>query len=152
MSDVLLARPEPESVPPSVDPIEWAKRCAAHAYHAPIPRYLEKHHVIPRAWQAYWTPPELTQSSHPTLWAPETVLLCRSGHGNVHWLLEAMMYHYQGSIHDAFEAATADLTSVGRQEHIIARSAMERYEAAGGDLSLLVSAGLYGGMYGGNAE
>jgi hypothetical protein len=142
----LILPPLTETVPDSADPVDWAAQCEAHGYHQPVPRYLEHHHVIPQAWQLAWQP-----SGATGIWAPTTVKLCRTGHGNVHYWIERFMRRYNGAVHDAVAAALADQESVGRAEHVIARRALLEFTAAGGDLNMLVEHGLYGGMYGGNA-
>lgn len=129
---------------------DWAdERCQAHGYHQPTPRYLEAHHVIPRAWQAAWRPPGETA----VIWAPHTVLLCRSGHGNVHYWIERMMR--QIAMHptldpmEASRTAMAEQHDVGRQEHVIARQGLVDFAAVGGNLAELAAAGVWGGLYGG---
>lgn len=136
-----------ETVPAGADPGAWsAERCVAHRYHAPEPRYLEEHHVLPRAWQAAWQPPAVPSGD---LWAPTTVLLCRTGHGNVHYWISRFMHEYDGSVERAVSRAILDQHGVGRQEHVIARRALDEFRDAGGDLAFLTYHGIWGGLYGG---
>lgn len=144
---LLNFHPVYETVPDSADPVDWATRCVAHNYHQPVPRYLEQHHVVPRAWQAAWKPEGQTAA----IWHPETVLLCRTGHGNTHYWIERFVRAYRGDIANAVAVAMEDQESVGRAEHTIARRALETWQASGGDVEFLAERGLYGGLYGGNA-
>lgn len=138
------------SVGPAADPVKLARRCVAHRYHQPVPRYLEEHHVVPRAWQAAWRPPD----TPGTIWHPETVLVCRDGHGNIHYWIEQFMLHVR--LDDTPEEAARRVLNraqnVGRQEHVIARRALERWVSNGGSLTFLAERGLNGGIYGGNTN
>ena len=59
--------------------------------HMPRPADYDMHHVIPRAWQRAWTPPEVTPDSEG-LWAQQTIPLAPTCHRNVHFRLAAFMH------------------------------------------------------------
>lgn len=154
---VVAPPPLPETIPAGADPVEWASRCVAHSYHQPVPRYLELHHVIPRAWQGAWQPAGVA-IPRTGIWHPETVPLCRTGHGNVHYWIERFMHEIRNALvqdvlpspEEVARYVLARQTNVGRAEHVIARRALEEWVSAGGSLEMLADRGLYGGLYGGN--
>jgi hypothetical protein len=123
--------------------------CSIHRAHHPSPLYTEIHHIIPRAWQAAWQP---AGASAGKLWANETVPLCRTAHGNVHWILVAAMRAYQRSASDApnridaaIHVALRELdVSAHVREMKVARDAMVRFSGAGGSLDALCEKGFYG--------
>jgi hypothetical protein len=126
------------------------RECEAHRYHSPLPAYLELHHVVPRDWQAAWRP-----SSAPTggwVWLPILVALCRTGHGNVHMVLERIMRSW-AAVHDldvaervAVEGLRSEGIPVGRTERAIARRGCDLWVQHGGDLQLLVDGGHFGAI------
>jgi hypothetical protein len=147
----------------------------AHRYHRPVPTYSEFHHVIPQAWQQFWTPPgmkpvavagvDALREGDPSqlrlLWDTRRVVLCRTGHGNVHfWLVRAMTAYTatlddlgsnpQRFIDEAWALVRAgakkDRLRLNSKEAAIARLAMDRWQRAGGELVALCHAGLYGGI------
>jgi hypothetical protein len=108
-----------------------------HRVHRPPYRYIEYHHIVPRAWQAFWKPP----GKAAVVWDPRTLACCRTSHGNIHDILVTLMH-----ARAAGESGTArDL--VGRHspaEYGWACAAMERWEEWGGDINALLANGLYG--------
>lgn len=58
--------------------------CEAHKSHRPEPLTSEAHHVIPQAWQNYALGAE-------KLFDKRTVLLCPTGHRNVHTYIVMLM-------------------------------------------------------------
>jgi hypothetical protein len=139
--------------------------CTQHN-HRPTPTYSELHHIIPQAWQVFWQPPKPWENQGPSpdrpgviLWDARTIVLCRTGHGNVHfWLVRAMRSYLavvqdQGSnptrlIDEAWSLVKAgakkDGLKITKADMVIARMAMERWEAAGGSLIDLCHKGLWG--------
>lgn len=114
--------------------------CQAHESHRPRPHVNEFHHVVPRAWQAFWQPP----NARP-LWAPHTVPLCPSGHRNVHWWLVRMMgVVINNDITEAAQEARRGVRGGPTSEQVIAVDGMRAFHEAGGDLQALKAAGLLG--------
>jgi hypothetical protein len=98
--------------------------------------YTELHHIVPQAWQRFWWPgqqnPEIGQDLHvPALWDKEVMALCRTGHGNVHTILAALM---KGNNPPAKRGKEVD----------VAKMAMDRFVLAGGSLDALRAAKLWG--------
>lgn len=119
------------------------RKCELHRYHSPKPLYFELHHVLPRAWQKAWKP----AGEKRELWAPGTAVLCRTGHGNVHMLLVALMFELRVDLD--IKAATTR-ASQGRRRHQaeleLALQAITRFTGAGGDLGFLFAHELWGGI------
>jgi len=117
-----------------------------HRAHAPTPTYAELHHVIPRAWQAFWTPPVAPYAgtyAGQKLWDARTITICRTGHGNVHHWITALTHAWTAG--DTIAAACSKLHhSIARTDFIVAVQALERWIAAGGSIDALVAAGLWG--------
>lgn len=65
--------------------------CAIHKSHSPRPLSTEAHHILPRAWQAIWSPPD----DKRLLWAPKTIDLCPTGHSNVHRIIVDLMHDFE---------------------------------------------------------
>lgn len=135
-------------------PLATAAPCSAHRSHSPEPLYCEEHHVLPRAWQNFWHPTAAPLSTDG-LFDARVVPLCRTGHGNVHFMLVAIMRKFErlkgvGGILAAEQEALKDLRfahprlQLSRSEREVVRLGMTRWEAAGGDLLALCAAGLYG--------
>jgi hypothetical protein len=89
------------TIPDGGDPIKFGSKCELRHEHQPQPRYLERHHIIPRAWQKFHRPRDeelqIAPAQEPDrdgIWYPETVFLCRTGHGNVHYWIERAMKLY----------------------------------------------------------
>lgn len=127
------------------------ERCSIHTRHEPLPRYVEHHHLVPKAWQTFWRPAAATAA----VWDNRTVPLCRTGHGNVHWWIVAYMLAFEAvgigveTIDDVFESAHATHRhQVGKNVHErkTAQLALTRWLDVGGSLTDLVDAGLYGGI------
>lgn len=142
--------------------------CAIHRSHSPAPTYTELHHVIPQAWQVAWQPPapwpfEGASPDRPgvRLWDARTVALCRTGHGNVHYWLVAIMREIDQLARAAKAVPTSALLdraykqvkrdahaehrSVVSAEVAISEEAIRRYtDLAGGALATLIDAHLWG--------
>jgi hypothetical protein len=151
------------TIPDGGDPIKFGSKCELRHEHQPQPRYLERHHIIPRAWQKFHRPRDeelqIAPAQEPDrdgIWYPETVFLCRTGHGNVHYWIERAMKLYvmlpPGPDHSerAMTAAREGQVHIGRYETEIARDALVLFRDYGGILPKLAQAGLWGGLYGGN--
>lgn len=130
-----------------------ADGCEIHDDHEPLPGYTERHHVVPRAWQTFWAPP----GDHPyragAVWDSRTVLLCRTGHGNVHvWIVAYMTAAEQvgarNSLGAIFEAGHRLHGHVGgnENERRAAQLALQRWKEVGGSIADLLAHGLYGGI------
>lgn len=70
--------------------------CELHSHARDLyPLYCEQHHVIPQDWQDEFAPASVVatpfHTSKSTLWDGRTVTICRTGHGNVHYLLVLFM-------------------------------------------------------------
>jgi hypothetical protein len=151
-----------ETIPPGGDPNTFGERCALRHQHTPQPRYLERHHVIPRAWQHFFVPPEhdISPPAHPPdrngVWYPVTELLCRTGHGNVHYWIERAMKAYvsvpTGPDHSerAMRAARDGQLHISEHETRLALDALILFDDYGGNVFHLIDHGLWGGLYGGN--
>jgi hypothetical protein len=151
-------------IPDGGDPTVFGQDCVLSHQHQPEPRYLEAHHLVPRAWQHFFTPSDVHLASDPFhppnssgLWCTETVLLCRTGHGNVHYWIERMVKAYgaleTGPDHTdrAMHAARQGQLHIGERETLIAREALVLFSDAGGNVEKLFEAGLFGGIYGGQS-
>lgn len=131
--------------------------CSLHRGHSPEPTYLEAHHIIPQAWQATWRPddpgPDPAPSpDHPSLflWDGRTAALCRTGHGNVHYWIVAMMkaardlrvYDVPRLMHEVRSKLVGHVP--GTEDYALAASALIRFQEAGGDLATLIRAHQWG--------
>lgn len=122
--------------------------CGLHTYHAPGITYTEEHHYLPRGWQSFWRPPDVSSD----LWDPRTIYLCRTSHGNVHYHLVNLMKKWQAlggpDLDTVVRACRADAQRLvipfAYSEITVARTAMERWLAAGGSLADLCAKKLYG--------
>lgn len=133
--------------------------CAAHKTHRPkLWAPLELHHVIPREWQAFYTPtpstvsgtlpPPTTAVATVVLWDARTVALCRTGHGNVHYWIVRLMREVKAKRTEDPALASAALVGGRTEEQRIALLALTRMVEAGGSLVALADAGHLGGMFG----
>lgn len=102
--------------------------CEAHTTHQPTNLTIERHHIIPQAWQFTWTP---AGAAPGKLWDPRTADLCPTGHRNVHMIIVAMM-------------KKLTIPRRNTKEYTIAKEALDRFVAAGGDLDFLRSKGEWG--------
>lgn len=145
-----------------------AAPCALHHHHSPEPTYTELHHVVPQAWQVAWQPPAPWSNAGPSpdrrtpggkpviLWDARTTPICRTGHGNVHYWLVAIMRAFAAegkdrpgtgigrAVHEARMNARAKGHAPAIADLETATQAMTRWLDAGGQLELLVAAGLWG--------
>jgi hypothetical protein len=125
-----------------------AVACDAHRVHHPRALTVELHHVIPQAWQHFWTPSAdaARRLSAGGLWDPRTVPLCPTGHRNIHALIMKMM-RAAASTPTALAPTPREARHLARArgaEADIAELALQRWVDAGGDLRALTSAGLWG--------
>lgn len=124
--------------------------CEVHVYHDPRPTYRELHHVVPRAWQAFWrpaTPPFPGTYDGEHLWDDRTIAVCRTGHGNIHFWLTAMTHSWQEG-DDVSDLARRVRSSrggrLGARDFLLAVEGLQRFVDAGGSIEDLVSARLWG--------
>jgi hypothetical protein len=160
-------------------PVATAKPCEVHRLHwTPFPTYNEQHHVIPQAWQRFWRPQgsaselrriaamndppvadEQFEAVMAGLFDPRVVVVCRTGHGNVHFWLTAMMHVFDDNEQldepdvDNVEKVVAWLgrkaqkrlaPRAGRKDLAVAKLAIIRWVQAGGSLRALCERRLYG--------
>jgi hypothetical protein len=108
--------------------------CSLAARHStPKPLTVEWHHVVPRAWQRFWTPPGATVVNDPAygpMWDPRGVWVCPTHHRNIHFCIVALM-HGTKPLGSPAERKTAQL-------------ALDRFVAAGGSLDGLRAAHEWG--------
>lgn len=126
--------------------------CEVHVDHSPQATYQEIHHIIPRAWQAFWQPalpPFPSRADGQQLWDGRTVNVCRTGHGNIHFWIVAMMKAYTPEM-TVLEVTTKvrvlNAEHVGHNDYAWAIQALERYQQVGGDLAALIYAGQFGAI------
>jgi hypothetical protein len=162
-------------------PVATAKPCEVHRLHwTPFPTYNEQHHVVPQAWQRFWRPrtsiPEQrrivalndveqtdeefeTRMAAVDLFDPRIVVVCRTGHGNIHFWLTAMMHVFDdnGVLDDPVagnvekivawlgrEAQKRLAPRAGRKDLAVAKLAIIRWVQAGGSVRALCDKGLFG--------
>jgi hypothetical protein len=109
--------------------------CTLHRIHRPAALTVERHHIIPQAWQLH---------DSPALWDPRTVALCPTSHRNVHFWLVQLMHAGAGS--DDPLQAKLRLFRGHRltREQSIAYDALTRYRGTTRSLEALRAAHLYG--------
>jgi hypothetical protein len=113
--------------------------CELHRIHRPRALTVELHHVLPQAWQHYWTPgPKLPAPNR--LFDPRTVALCPTSHRNVHYWIVKLM---RAAVSEDPLDAKKSLGGLSR-EQAIAYDALTRWREAGGSLAGLRAAGLFG--------
>jgi hypothetical protein len=150
------------TIPDGADPTEFGAKCAAEHTHHPEPRYLELHHIVPRAWQRFWQPNPshyvegvIHEPNSQGLWCTITISLCRTAHGNIHYWIERMVRAYgalgPGPDHSdrAMHQARQGQLHIGKEETAYAEQALILFSDAGGRVQELFEQGLYGGIYGG---
>jgi hypothetical protein len=123
-------------------PVE-GNTCELHAYHAPMPTYFEVHHICPRSWWPYLLFSDEVRNL--------TAVLCRTGHGNVHFHLVGLMRAYE-HIDPGIEGQTAKIAAAWSDYDApfdrsvsMARRAMARaVQSGGGKLEDLIADGKYG--------
>jgi hypothetical protein len=136
-------------------PFTTSQPCALLANHSPGVDYCEVHHLIPRAWQQFWkpAPPWKYPATYDgqKLWDGREIPLCRTHHGNVHYVLVAIMQAYGGNGGDLDKAITTARWQIhaldlpfGVNEVNVATEGMARFTGTGGDLMALCGKGLYG--------
>lgn len=116
--------------------------CELHKRHAPENRTLEVHHVVPVAWQLFWQPPQPwpfpgnDTEGRGKLWDDRTIVVCPTGHRNVHFYIVQFMHAVvDESAQRAFETvkATPSLTTGW------ATQALRRFKEVGGELPALAA-------------
>lgn len=125
--------------------------------------YQELHHVIPRDWQDeqlpsadHLVPAKVTSASDAILWDPRTISCCRTGHGNIHYLLVRFMLAWEDAklkqnekmIGRIVASVVLELRAEGkhldRDEIYFAQQAMLRWDGYGLDLMQLCANKSYG--------
>lgn len=83
-------RPLGEMVPLAVN-----LPCDLHSHARDLfPLYQEQHHIIPQDWQDEFRPAQNVRTPWAVggvLWDNRTINVCRTGHGNIHFLLVLFM-------------------------------------------------------------
>lgn len=129
--------------------------CVVHHRHRDSqPLYLELHHAIPQAWQRVavdraWPVAGGRHVGAGDLFDPRTVALCRTSHGNVHFLLVRIMRSFAASPSMSVDLAVRVATKGRRanaREVAVARLAVDRWVEQGGNVAQLVAAGQYGAI------
>jgi hypothetical protein len=90
MTDLHLVQPEGVTLAP----LSVNLPCDLHSHGRGVyPLYCEQHHVIPRDWQDEFFPEAWNPKPYQSrlLWDNRTVNCCRTGHGNIHFLLVRFM-------------------------------------------------------------
>lgn len=133
--------------------------CGIHRAHDPEPTYLEVHHVVPQAWQATWKPDGPGPDPGPSpdrpeldLWDSRTVVVCRTGHGNIHHWIVAMMHaaHDLGIddvarlMHEVRSGLVHHMPGV--DDFSCAAQALIRWQEVGGELGTLIAAREWGAI------
>ena len=138
--------------------------CILHAHgEGPLPLYCELHHVIPQDWQHEFKPSPVPNPAVATgaLWDPRTISCCRTGHGNIHYLLVRFMLRWEATlnktpdwsqteknIHAICYNIVGELRRSGlrinNEEYSCAEAGMQRWHAAGLNLLDLCRNGSYG--------
>jgi hypothetical protein len=143
-----------------VSPAASSQACSIHKGHQPDPLYTEQHHVIPQAWQHSAAAMALGLTADASqLFDPRTVPLCRTGHGNVHFVLVRLTRFFAekklkdpADVREAEtfvdELATKALKGVkhGKAELEVAKLGLVRWLAAGGTLKALTDEGQWGAI------
>jgi len=129
-----------------------------------MPLYCEEHHVVPRDWQDEFHPmPELIKfgTVGAKVWDNRVIPCCRTGHGNIHFLLVRFMLkwesHFTNESSIMQDDSTIGLTvsmvvgklraqnmRINHNEVEWAKSAMLRWHHYGLDLLNLCENGSYG--------
>ena len=95
---MLLGHVQPEvPTPGRIGPRATSLPCELHSHSRDVfPLYREQHHIVPQDWQHEFRPAKDALVPGPAdrpgeLWDKRTVNICRTGHGNVHFLLVMFM-------------------------------------------------------------
>jgi hypothetical protein len=123
--------------------------CSLARVHVPSQPNPDEHHVIPQAWQRFWTPhiavsaTRIVSDSGPDIWDARTVTVCPNHHRLVHQAIVAMMR--AGTTEEPAEAFKAafgsNRTTKVRQTAYLA---LTRWVDAAGSLNALRTAKLWG--------
>jgi hypothetical protein len=133
---------------------------ACHTYHWPSPEDVDLHHVVPRAWQAFWRPGSpvtghpfphsMAALSDSALWHPETARVPPTCHRSVHNRIVLIMKATYSSVSitgasevERFESALAQVPHRGKLWDIALRAPRAWLEV-GGSLDALAKAKLWG--------
>lgn len=122
--------------------------CVFQMRHEPGPLTIERHHVIPVAWQLFWQPstapfPGVDPDGRGDLWDARTVSPCPTHHRNVHALIVELMHSVDRTGVEAVPEVAG--TAVRRRpEWVTAQLALSRFMAVGGSLLALAAAGEWG--------
>lgn len=156
-----LVQPFSEGLLPAATP----SPCVLHTHSSgPYPLYCEEHHVIPRDWQDEFSPnPDLIEFGIPgaKVWDNRVIPCCRTGHGNIHFLLVRFMLKWEShfvngstvmqdestinfTARQVVEKLRAQKMHINHNEVEWARAAMYRWHHYGLDLLKLCENGSYG--------
>lgn len=127
-------------------------KCTLHSRHSPAHMSTEFHHVVPVAWQLYWLAPVAPfpgkdPSGRGMLWDNRGVLICPTGHRNVHvWITRLMHNAKTEAPGDAIAAVKKHygFRTASGLEFDTATLALLRFVEAGGSLQTLVAGGEWG--------
>lgn len=122
--------------------------CSARRFHVPAAPFPDSHHVVPRAWQAFWRPsPPAGALEHLPLplWHPETVEVCPNCHRRVHVAIQQLMKSKPDLVEDPldYRRNAWGLHRMNR-EQTIAYRALTAWAEVGGSLDALVRNRLFG--------
>jgi hypothetical protein len=119
-----------------------ATPCVLHKDHSPRNETIERHHIIPVAWQLR------TQVDNPPfpgkdpdgrgeLWDNRSVYFCPTSHRNVHfWIVQLMHAAAAANSNDPAEAIAAVKHGLLPREFLVACDALTRFAAYGSLLNL----------------
>lgn len=142
----LRLAPRVGALPPEVPLV-----CALHKRHWPSHLTTEFHHVVPVAWQLMWQPalpwpfPGRDPDGRGQLWDDRGLLICPTGHRNVHaWIVLLMHAARSEDPAQAIELVRSERAAARGIEFETATMALTRWKEGGGELQALVHAGEWG--------
>jgi hypothetical protein len=133
-------------------PVPAARTCVLHSRHSPRHLSTEFHHIVPVAWQLFWLSPAppfpgKDPSGRGLLWDKRGLILCPTGHRNVHiWITRLMHGCKTEDPTDAIAGVRKVFGKVAASglEFDTAVLALLRFKEAGGSLQVLVTGGEWG--------
>lgn len=125
--------------------------CTLGTGHRPPAPHSDMHHVVPKAWQAFWQPAPITGPGGVSMvlakpgdpWDPRTVEVCPNHHRLAHEAIMAMMHAGHGEDPAAARAAAFGMRRLTSAE-ACGLLALTRWHDAGGSLEALRANGLWG--------
>lgn len=123
-------------------PIE-GNTCALHSYHSPSPKYFEVHHIVPQSWtnHAYFMGGLSTADNAALL--NMKAILCRTGHGNVHYYMVELTTLITKAGLDLYRAFMSIKAPQDRAA-VMARNGIQIAQSYDMDIAVLYAAGLRG--------